>query len=106
MSNATELTESNFNDTVANGVTLVDFWAEWCGPCKMLTPIIDELVGEYDGKATISKVNVDEASELAQQFGVSSIPTLLVMKDGKEVNRFVGVTSKDNLSKALDEALS
>ena len=106
MSNATELTESNFNDTVANGVTLVDFWAEWCGPCRMLTPIIDELVGEYDGKATISKVNVDEASELAQQFGVSSIPTLLVMKDGKEVNRFVGVTSKDNLSKALDEALS
>ena len=106
MSNATELKESNFNDTVANGVTLVDFWADWCGPCRMLTPIIDELVGEYDGKATISKVNVDEASELAQQFGVSSIPTLLVMKDGKEVNRFVGVTSKDNLSKALDEALS
>ncbi len=106
MSNATELTENNFNDTVANGVTLVDFWAEWCGPCRMLTPIIDELVGDYDGKATISKVNVDEASELAQQFGVSSIPTLLVMKDGKEVNRFVGVTSKDNLSKALDEALS
>ena len=105
MSNATELTEQNFNDTVASGVTLVDFWAEWCGPCRMLTPIIDELIGEYEGKATIAKVNVDEASELAQQFGVSSIPTLLVMKDGKEVNRFVGVTSKDNLGKALDEAL-
>ncbi len=105
MSKATELTEQNFNDTVASGVTLVDFWAEWCGPCRMLTPIIDELIGEYEGKATIAKVNVDEASELAQQFGVSSIPTLLVMKDGKEVNRFVGVTSKDNLGKALDEAL-
>lgn len=105
MSNATPLTEANFKDAVANGVTLVDFWAEWCAPCKMIAPVLDEIAGEYDGKAAIAKVNIDEARSLAMEYGVSSIPTLLVMKDGAEVKRFVGVTAKAELTKALDEAL-
>ncbi len=105
MSNATPLTEANFKDAVANGVTLVDFWAEWCGPCKMIAPVLDEIAGDYAGKAAVAKLNIDEAPGLAQQFSVSSIPTLLVMKDGEEVKRFIGVTAKAELTKALDEAL-
>lgn len=101
----TEITESNFQETASTGVALIDFWAEWCGPCRMITPIVEELSKEYEGKATIGKVNIDDAAGLAQKFGVASIPTLIVLKDGEEVNRFVGVTSKDNLAKALDEAL-
>ena len=101
----TEFTESNFEETASTGVALIDFWAEWCGPCRMITPIVEELSSEYEGKATIGKVNVDDAAGLAQKFGVASIPTLVVLKDGEEVNRFVGVTSKDNLAKALDEAI-
>jgi len=106
MSKARPLTEATFKDAVAAGVTLVDFWAEWCGPCRMIAPILDEIAGQYEGKAAVAKVNVDEAPGLAQQIGVSSIPTLVVMKNGSEVNRFVGVTAKGNLTKALDEALA
>lgn len=106
MGNATALTGSNFQSTVSSGVTLVDFWAEWCGPCRMVAPTIDELAKDYDGKATVAKVNVDDAGDIAAQFGISSIPTLLVMKDGSEVKRFVGVTQKGELAKALDAALS
>ena len=106
MSNATELTEDNFKDAVASGVTLVDFWAEWCGPCKMIAPVLDELAATYEGKARVGKVDVDSTSGLAQEFSVSSIPTLIVMKDGVEVNRFIGVTGKGDLAQALDSALS
>jgi thioredoxin 1 len=104
MSNATELTSANFEITVASGVTLVDFWAEWCGPCRMMTPILDELSAAYAEKVTVGKINVDNEPDLAQQFRVASIPTLLIMKDGKEVKRFVGVTRKDDLIKAIDAA--
>ncbi|MBP8128007.1 MAG: thioredoxin [Candidatus Hydrogenedentes bacterium] len=105
MGKAVELTKSNFAATVSGGVTLVDFWAEWCGPCRMVAPVIEELAGQYEGKAKIGKVNVDHEQALAEQFGVSSIPTLVVLKDGKEATRFVGVTAKDQLSKAIDAAL-
>lgn len=104
MSNVPEFTTDNFDDSVKDGVTLVDFWAEWCGPCKMIAPLIDELAAEYDGKATMGKIDVDAQAALAQRFNVSSIPTLLVMKNGEEAQRFVGVTSKEKLAKALDEA--
>ncbi len=106
MGNAASLTSGNFKDSVAAGVTLVDFWAEWCGPCRMLAPAIDELAKEYEGKALVGKVNVDDAPDLASEFGVNSIPTLVVLKDGAEVKRFIGVTGKGEIAKAIDAALA
>ncbi len=106
MSNAQELTTSNFDTTVQEGVTLVDFWAEWCAPCRMMTPVLDELASEYDGKARIAKINVDNEPDLAMKFDVSSIPTLIVFKNGELSKRFVGVTSKDELVEALNQAAS
>ncbi len=104
MSSAQDLTKDTFDATVGSGVTLVDFWAEWCGPCRMMGPTLDEIASEYDGKATVGKVNVDNEADLAQKFQVSSIPTLLLIKDGEIQNRFVGVTSKSDLASALDAA--
>lgn len=105
MGSATALNESNFQSTVSNGVSLLDFWAEWCGPCKMIAPAIDELAKDYAGRAVVAKVNVDEVPSLAERFGVSSIPTLVILKNGSEVKRFVGVTRKEVLAAALDAAL-
>jgi len=104
MSNAKELTTAGFDDAVAKGVTLVDFWAEWCGPCRMMGPVLDDLAKDYAGKATIAKVNVDNEGKLAERFKVSSIPTLIVFGDGQEKKRFIGVTSKSDLASALDAA--
>ena len=104
MSTAQDLTNDNFDSTVGNGVTLVDFWAEWCGPCKMMTPVIDELATEFGDKVTVGKIDVDAQQELATKFQVSSIPTLIVFKDGEIAERFVGVTSKSELATALDAA--
>lgn len=103
---ALAVTTSNFNETVAEGVTLVDFWAPWCGPCKTQLPIVEGLAEEYAGKATIAKVNVDENGEIAGQFGISSIPTLLVFKDGQPVEKMVGLQSKENLASKLNKHLS
>ena len=83
------LNEGNFKDEIASGVTLVDFWAEWCGPCQMMLPILEDLSAKMEGKAKIAKVNVDENPALAAQFRVMSIPTLLVMKDGEVVEQLV-----------------
>ena len=106
MGNAAAINDSNFATATASGVTLIDFWAVWCGPCRMIAPTIEELATDYSGKANIAKVDVDEAPGLAEQFGVSSIPTLLVLKDGKEVKRFVGLTQKKDLAAAVDAALA
>lgn len=104
MGDTVELTDANFEKTTESGVTLIDFWAEWCGPCRAITPIINELASDYEGSVTIAKVNIDNEVNLAQKFGVSSIPTLLILKDGEESKRFVGVTPKAELSKAIDAA--
>lgn len=102
---AVALTKENFNDSVQSGVTLVDFWAPWCGPCKMQLPIVEELGAELEGSATIAKINVDEQPELASQFGVMSIPTLILFKDGQPVDKMVGVQSKDALKNKIQGQL-
>lgn len=105
MSHPVEVTSSNFQSTVGTGVALVDFWAAWCGPCRMMHPIIDELAAEFAGKATIGKIDVDNEGELAEKFGVQSIPTLVILKNGVEQKRFVGVTQKTKLAEALNAVL-
>ncbi|GIP19027.1 thioredoxin [Paenibacillus montaniterrae] len=101
---AVVLTKDNFNQTIENGVSLVDFWAPWCGPCKMQLPIVEELATELEGQATIGKINVDEQPELAAQFGVMSIPTLILFKDGQPVDKMVGLQSKDALKTKISNA--
>ncbi|MDZ4707522.1 MAG: thioredoxin [Saprospiraceae bacterium] len=105
---AQTLTDGNFKTEVLekNGVALIDFWAEWCGPCRMIGPIIEELSSEYKNKATIGKVNVDENSEVTMEYEVRSIPTLLFFKNGQLVDRHVGATSKKVLTDKLDALMS
>lgn len=92
---ATEhLTENNFKEAIANGVTLVDFFATWCGPCKMLSPIVEDIAAESDGTYSVYKVDIDEASEIAMDFGIMSVPTLIVFKNGAEAARMIGVQPK------------
>ena len=99
------LGKDNFNDTIANGVTLVDFWAEWCGPCRMQLPILEEVSEEIGEKATVGKINVDHELELAQRFGVQSIPTLILFKDGEIVDKMVGVQAKETLVDKINNGL-
>ena len=89
-----EVTSANFEDTTKDGVSMVDFWAPWCGPCRMIAPVIEELAADFEGKAKICKVNTDEEQELAVKFGVRSIPTILFMKNGEVVDTMVGASSK------------
>lgn len=96
------LTDQNFSNKIKSGVVLVDFWAAWCGPCKLMGPVLNDLAEEVDGKVTIAKLNVDEAKATASKFSVRSIPTLILFKNGKEIHRFVGVKTKDYLLKELD----
>ena len=106
MGKAVEITDSNFNDIVSkNSVVLIDFWAEWCGPCRMIAPMIEDLANDYDGKAVIGKLDVDNNQESSVKFGVRSIPTLLVFKDGEMVDRHVGAVPKETLASSIDSKL-
>lgn len=100
-----ELTTENFSQTVNEGVSLVDFWAPWCGPCRMLSPVIDELATEFDGKANICKVNTDEQQDLAVKYGVRSVPTILFMKNGEIVDQVIGAQSKQALTDKINAHL-
>ncbi len=102
---ATVLNNDNFAGTIKEWVTLVDFWAEWCGPCQMMLPILEDFSSEMDGKMTVWKVNVDENPEIAGQFRVMSIPTLIVFKDGEPVETMVGVQQKDKLAEICGKYL-
>lgn len=101
---AIHFTDENFNEEVlsSNIPVLVDFYADWCGPCKMLAPVIEALAGEFEGKVKIGKLNVDNASETAQKYGIMSIPTLLYFKNGEVVNKTVGVVSKTEIEQILN----
>ena len=101
---ALEITSANFEETVLKSVkpVLVDFWAEWCGPCRMVGPIVDELHTDYEGKAVVGKVNVDDQQEIAAQYGIRNIPTILFFKNGEMVDKNVGVAPKADLAKKID----
>ena len=106
MAKYTELTASNFADTTKEGVCLVDFWAPWCGPCRMIAPVIEELAADFDGKAKICKVNTDEEQDIAVKFGIRSIPTIMFFKNGKMVDQVVGAQSKQALAEKINAHLA
>jgi thioredoxin 1 len=106
MAKAIEITDANFEEIIKSELPiLVDFWAEWCGPCKMIGPVVEELAGDYEGKAIIGKVDVDSNPSVAQAFGIRSIPTLLFFKDGQIVDKQVGAVPKAVLAGKLDAQL-
>ena len=99
------LNQQNFDEITSKGVVLVDFWATWCGPCKMMAPNVEEIATEYKGKVTVGKVEVDECQELATRFGIMSIPTLIVFKDGEKKEVLVGYRLKMQIAQVLDKYL-
>ena len=105
--NLIEFTDDNFDTEVlkSNLPVLVDFWAEWCGPCKMITPIVEEIAGDYAGKVKVGKVNVDFNNQVAMQYGIRSIPSLLVFKGGAVANQIGGAVPKNDITQILDEVI-
>lgn len=103
-----ELTKDNFKEEVLDSdkPVLVDFWATWCMPCKMIAPIVNEISNEYNGKCKVAKLNIDDAMEIATKFGVMNIPTIILFKNGKEFTRIVGVASKESILKKIEGALT
>ena len=102
-----DVTDQNFEQDVLKSEqpVLVDFWAEWCAPCKMLTPTVEQVAQDYEGRAKVVKMNVDENNQVPPRFGIKGIPTLILFKGGKEADRVVGATSKENISRMIDRAL-
>ena len=103
-----KLTDDDFEAKIErnSGVALVDFWAEWCAPCRAFAPVLEEIAAEYAGRVIVAKLNVDEGKSMAEKYEIRAIPTSIIFRDGKEVERFVGVTKKDRLKERLDAALS
>lgn len=106
--NIVTLTDDNFKEQVLQSgkPVLVDFWAEWCGPCKMIAPVLEELAGDYDGSVTIGKVNIDDYQNLANQHGIRAIPTMLLFKNGEVAEQIVGMQSKQEIKGKLDKAIA
>lgn len=100
-----ELNEENFENEIKTGATLVDFFAQWCGPCRMLAPIIDEVAGDMEGKAKIGKVDIDKEIKVATDHQVTSVPTMILFKDGKEVDRIVGLRDAEAIKEFINKAL-
>jgi thioredoxin 1 len=105
MGKAIELNSSNFEETIKEGVTVVDFWAPWCGPCRMVAPVIEELAEQYDGKVQICKVNTDEEQDIAVKFGIRSIPTIVFFKNGKQEDTIIGAAAKQAFEQKIDALL-
>ena len=101
-----ELTDNNFKGEISQGLTLVDFWAPWCGPCRMIAPVVEEIASQYEGKVKVGKLNVDDNQQVAMQFKVMSIPTLILFKDGQPVEGVVGAQPKRAFEALLDKHLS
>ena len=106
--NVKEITSMNFSDEVLKSDTpvLVDFWAEWCGPCRAIGPVVEEIANDYDGKVSVGKLNVDKENQLAMEYGVRSIPALLIFNNGTVVNQIVGAVPKNRITDILDTVIS
>lgn len=105
---ALKITDNNFTDTVvsSNQLVVVDFWAEWCGPCRAIAPAVEELANEYQGRAVVGKVNVDECPEVSMKYGIRSIPTILFLRNGEVVDKQVGLVPKSELAKKIETHLN